>query len=295
MADAPNFDNLTAPSDGEQITFQKGQLNVPNNPIIPFIEGDGIGPDIWSAAQKVLDAAVAKAYNGDRKIEWFEVYAGKKAFDKFDSWLPDDTISAFNHYHVAIKGPLTTPIGGGMRSLNVAIRQIMDLYVCIRPVRHYSGVPSPVRHPEKVNMIIFRENTEDIYAGIEFEQGTEEVKKVLNFLKQEFPDSYKNIRFPDSCGIGIKPVSIEGTERLVKAAIEYAIHNQSKSVTLVHKGNIMKYTEGAFRNWGYAFAEREYGDKTYTWDQWARTQKKQGEDAANKEQEQALSSGKAKN
>ena len=292
MSVIPKFENLTPPAEGQTITLADGQLNVPNNPIIPFIEGDGTGPDIWRASQAVFDAAVQKAYNGDRKISWMEVYAGEKAFNKFQQWLPEDTIEAFRHYLVAIKGPLTTPIGEGMRSLNVAIRQLLDLYVCLRPVRYYKGVPSPVRAPEKVDMAIFRENTEDIYAGIEFENGSEDVKDILNFLRERFPKSFEKIRFPGSCGIGIKPVSQEGTERLVRGAVDYAIKNKSKSVTIVHKGNIMKYTEGAFRNWGYALVEKEYGDKTYTWDQWERTKKESGEAAANKEQKEALDSGK---
>ena len=241
---------------------------------------------------RVLDAAVAKAYGGRRKIAWMEVYAGEKAFKQFDNWLPDETVEAFREFLVGIKGPLTTPIGGGIRSLNVALRQMLDLYVCLRPVRWFVGVPSPVKHPEKVDMVIFRENTEDIYAGIEFESGTDDAKKVLAFLKESFPKAYAKVRFPDTTAIGMKPVSAEGSERLIRAAIEYALVNQRKSLTLVHKGNIMKFTEGAFRNWGYALAEREFGDRVYTWDQWERTKRAKGEEAANAEQKAALRSGK---
>jgi isocitrate dehydrogenase len=277
---------------GEAITLKDGRLSVPSHPIIPFIEGDGTGPDIWRASVRVLDAAVEKAYAGKRKIEWHEVLAGQKAFDQTGSWLPDATLDAFRGYLVGIKGPLTTPIGGGIRSLNVALRQILDLYVCLRPVRWFKGVPSPVKNPAKVEMVIFRENTEDIYAGIEFAAGSDEAKKVLAFLKESFPSSYKKIRFPDTTGIGFKPVSQEGTERLVRSAIEYAIAQKRKSVTIVHKGNIMKFTEGAFRNWGYALAEREFGAHTYTWEQWERTRTASGEEAANAEQKAALASGK---
>jgi isocitrate dehydrogenase len=240
----------------------------------------------------VLDAAVEKAYRGKRKIHWMEVYAGEKAFTKFNNWLPDETIAAFREYIIGIKGPLTTPIGGGIRSLNVALRQMLDLYVCLRPVRWFKGVPSPVKNPQKVDMTIFRENTEDIYAGIEWEAGSEQVKKILGFLEKEFPKEFKKIRFPGSAGLGIKAVSREGTERLVRAAIEFALKNKRKSVTFVHKGNIMKYTEGAFRNWGYALAEREFADKVYTWDQWERTKAQKGEEAANAEQKAALQGGK---
>jgi isocitrate dehydrogenase len=269
-----------------------GKLIVPNDPIIPFIEGDGTGRDIWRSSVRVFDAAVEKAYGGKKKVAWHEVLAGEKAFNQTGNWLPDETITAFRTYLVGIKGPLTTPVGGGIRSLNVALRQLLDLYVCLRPVQWFTGVPSPVKHPEQVNMVIFRENTEDIYAGIEFENGTEDVKKVLEFLKTTFPKQYAKIRFPGSTGIGIKPVSEEGTERLVRASIEYAVANKRKSVTIVHKGNIMKFTEGAFRNWGYALAEKEFGDKVYTWEQWERTKAKDGEDAANAEQKAALASGK---
>ena len=271
--------------------MDNGKLQVPNDPIIPFIEGDGIGPDIWKASVRVFDAAVEKAYQGERKINWLEVYAGEKAFNKFNNWLPDDTIEKCKEYLVSIKGPLTTPIGGGMRSLNVALRQLLDLYVCLRPVRWYQGVPSPVKNPENVDMVIFRENTEDIYAGIEFEQGTEPNQKFLSLFKESFPDEFSKIRFPESSGIGIKPVSLEGSERLLISAFDYAIENGRKSVTFVHKGNIMKFTEGAFRNWGYELAEREYGDHVYTWDQWERTKSEKGEEAANQEQNEAIENG----
>ena len=283
---------LTPPSDGARITIANGRLNVPDHPIVPFIEGDGIGPDIWRAAVRVFDAAVEKAYNGRRKIHWMEVLAGQKAFDKTGSWLPDATVEACREYLVSIKGPLTTPIGGGIRSLNVALRQMLDLYVCLRPVRWFKGVPSPVRHPEKVDMVIFRENCEDIYAGIEFEQGSAANQKFLELFQANFPKEYAKIRFPESSGIGIKPVSREGTERLVRAAINYALDNRRRSLSLVHKGNIMKYTEGAFRNWGYALAEREFGAKVYTWEQWEKTKATQGEAAANAEQKAELAKGK---
>ncbi|GAB5544863.1 MAG: NADP-dependent isocitrate dehydrogenase [Sandaracinaceae bacterium] len=269
-----------------------GTLNVPNDPIIPFIEGDGIGPDIWKASVRVFDAAVEKAYGGEKKIHWYEVYAGQKAYDEFESWLPDATVEAFQKYLVGIKGPLTTPIGGGIRSLNVALRQRLDLYTCLRPVRWFTGVPSPVKRPEEVDMVIFRENTEDIYAGIEFEEGSADVEKLKGFLKETFPERYKKIRFPKTVGIGLKPVSIEGTERLVRAAIQYAIDHKRPSVTLVHKGNIMKFTEGAFRSWGFALAEKEFADQTYTWGQWERTVAEKGQDAANAEQAEAEKAGK---
>jgi isocitrate dehydrogenase len=277
---------------GEAITLKNGKLNVPSHPVVPFIEGDGTGPDIWRASVRVFDAAVEKAYGGQRKIAWQEVLAGQKSFDKTGSWLPDETLDAFRTYLVGIKGPLTTPVGGGIRSLNVALRQILDLYVCLRPVRWFQGVPSPVKHPEKVDMVIFRENTEDIYAGIEYAAGTEEVKKVLAFLQESFPAAYKKVRFPASSAIGLKPVSQEGSERLIRAAIEYAVRHRRKSVTFVHKGNIMKFTEGAFRNWGYALAERDFASDTYTWEQWERTRTAKGEDAANAEQKAALAGGK---
>ena len=286
------YKNIKVPADGAKVTIKDGKLQVPDRPIIPFIEGDGTGRDIWRASVRVLDAAVAKAYGGKRKIAWMEVYAGEKAFKQESSWLPDETVEAFREFLVGIKGPLTTPIGGGIRSLNVALRQMLDLYVCLRPVRWFKGVPSPVKHPEKVDMVIFRENTEDIYAGIEFESGTEDAKKVLAFLKETFPKSYTKVRFPATTAVGFKPVSSEGSERLVRAAIEYALASKRKSVTLVHKGNIMKFTEGAFRNWGYALAEREFGKSVYSWEQWERTKKDKGEDAANAEQKAALASGK---
>ncbi|MDX1439774.1 MAG: NADP-dependent isocitrate dehydrogenase [Rubricoccaceae bacterium] len=254
----PTFQHLTPPFNGQAITKDDDGLHVPNNPIIPFIEGDGIGPDIWAAASRVLDSAVEKSYGVDRKIEWFEVYAGQKAFDSYNEWLPQDTLDAIDHYLVAIKGPLTTPVGGGIRSLNVAIRQKMDLYACVRPVRYFEGVPSPVKEPEAINMVIFRENTEDIYAGIEFQAGTDDVETFKRLFKDAFPAQYEKIRFPDTSGIGIKPTSQEGTERLVRAAMDFAISDGRSSVTLVHKGNIMKFTEGAFRDWGYETA-RTYG------------------------------------
>lgn len=244
---------------GTKITLANGKLNVPNDPIIPFIEGDGIGPDIWAAASRVLEAAVEKAYHGKKSIVWKEVLAGQKAMDNTGEWLPQATLDAIDEYLVSIKGPLTTPVGGGIRSLNVALRQKLDLYACVRPVQYFEGVPSPVKHPEEVDMIIFRENTEDIYAGIEFAEGTDENHAFLQWLKENYPDRYAKVRFPETTGIGIKPVSQEGTHRLVRAAIQYAIDNNKDSVTLVHKGNIMKYTEGAFRDWGYECAAQEFG------------------------------------
>jgi isocitrate dehydrogenase len=282
---------MTEPK-GETISIKDGKLQVPDNPIVPFIEGDGTGPDIWRASVRVFDAAVAKAYGGKRRIVWKEVLAGQRAFDATKNWLPDETVDAFRHYLVGIKGPLTTPVGGGVRSLNVALRQILDLYVCLRPVRWFKGVPSPVRNPEKVDMVIFRENTEDIYAGIEWEAGSEGARKMLAFLEKEFPKSFSKIRFPETSAIGVKPVSREGTERLIRSAIDYALVNKRKSLTLVHKGNIMKFTEGGFRGWGYALAEREYGTRTYTWEQWQRTKDSKGEEAANKEQKEALAGGR---
>lgn len=296
---------------GSKITMSGGKLNVPNDPIIPFIEGDGTGPDIWNASVRVLDASVAKAYGGSRKLMWKEVLAGEKAFNQTGNWLPDETLAAFKEYLVGIKGPLTTPVGGGIRSLNVALRQILDLYVCLRPVRWFEGVPSPVKNPGAVDMVIFRENTEDIYAGIEFTAGSAEAKKVLDFLEKEFPKEFSKIRFGTEAkaeefeqmsgsneagqlmvGLGLKAVSKLGSERLIKSSIEYAIRHQRKSVTLVHKGNIMKFTEGAFRDWGYALAEKEFGDKVYTWSQWERTKKDKGEAAANDEQKAALAAGR---
>ena len=265
----PHFKTITVPAQGQTITMGSGKrLHVPDQPIIPFIEGDGTGADIWRASVRVLDAAVAKAYHGKRKIAWMEVYAGEKAFNKFKTgtpegdakaWLPDDTVEAFRHFLVGIKGPLTTPVGGGIRSLNVALRQLLDLYICLRPVRYFTGVPSPVKRPEAVNMVIFRENTEDIYAGVEWQAGSPETKKILEFIQKEFPKSYGKIRFPETSGIGMKPVSKEGSQRLISAAIDYAILHKRKSVNLVHKGNIMKFTEGAFRDWGYQIAREKYG------------------------------------
>ncbi|AEH54022.1 MULTISPECIES: NADP-dependent isocitrate dehydrogenase [Heyndrickxia] len=275
---------------GEKITVENGVLNTPNHPIIPFIEGDGTGPDIWAAAQRVLDAAVEKAYKGEKKIVWKEVYAGEKAFNKTGEWLPQETLDTIREYFIAIKGPLTTPVGGGIRSLNVALRQELDLFVCLRPVRYFDGVPSPVKRPQDTDMVIFRENTEDIYAGIEYKEGSPEVKKVISFLQNEM--GVKKIRFPETSGIGIKPVSKEGTERLVRAAINYAIKEGRKSVTLVHKGNIMKFTEGAFKNWGYELAEREFGDKVFTWSEYDRIKEEKGADAANQAQKEAEANGK---
>jgi len=253
------YKNLSTPAAGENIKMVNGQLVVPNNPIIPFIEGDGIGPDIWKAAQFVFDQAVAKAYHGKRKIEWFEVYAGEKAFDKFGEWLPEDTLTAIENHLVSIKGPLTTPVGGGIRSLNVALRQKLDLYACVRPVRYFDGVPSPVKQPELIDMIIFRENSEDIYAGIEFLAGSDDAKKFGEALKATFPERYSKVRFPETTGYGIKPISEDGTKRLMRAAIKYALEQGKESVTIVHKGNIMKYTEGAFRDWAYELACEEFG------------------------------------
>jgi isocitrate dehydrogenase len=275
---------------GEKITVANGVLNVPNNPVIPFIEGDGIGPDIWASASRVLEAAVEKAYNGEKSIVWKEVLAGEKAFNQTGEWLPKETLNVINDYLIAIKGPLTTPIGGGIRSLNVALRQELDLFTCLRPVRYFQGVPSPVKRPEDTDMVIFRENTEDIYAGIEYAQGSEEVEKLINFLKNEL--GVNKIRFPETSGIGIKPVSEEGTSRLVRAAINYAIEHGRKSVTLVHKGNIMKFTEGAFKSWGYELAEKEFGDKVFTWAEFDRIVEKDGKDAANKAQADAEAAGK---
>jgi isocitrate dehydrogenase len=275
---------------GEKITVTNGVLNVPKNPIIPFIEGDGTGPDIWAAASRVLEAAVEKAYNGEKKIVWKEVLAGEKAFNKTGEWLPAETLDVIREYIIGIKGPLTTPVGGGIRSLNVALRQELDLFVCLRPVRYFEGVPSPVKRPEDTDMVIFRENTEDIYAGIEYAKGTEEVQKLINFLQNEM--GVNKIRFPETSGIGIKPVSEEGTKRLVRAAINYAINEGRKSVTLVHKGNIMKFTEGAFKNWGYQLAEEEFGDKVFTWAEYDRLVETEGKDAANKAQAEAEASGK---
>lgn len=283
---------IRVPESGDKITISGGKLSVPDHPILPFVEGDGTGRDIWRASERVFDAAVKQAYGDKRKIEWMEVYAGEKAFQKIGSWLPDETVQAFQEYLVGIKGPLTTPIGGGMRSLNVALRKALDLYVCQRPIRYIKGVPSPVKHPEYVDMVIFRENTEDIYTGIEFEYGTDGNKQFMFLLKEAFPAEYEKMRFPETAGIGIKPVSKQGTYRLVRSAIQWALDNHRTSVTLVHKGNIMKYTEGAFRNWGYELALSEFGDRVYTWAQWERSKDEKGEDAANMEQDEALRTGK---
>jgi isocitrate dehydrogenase len=262
----PTYENLTVPAAGEAITFKSGRLSVPDAPIIPFIEGDGTGPDIWHASQRVFDGAVTAAYGSARKIAWLEVLAGEKAKDRLDSWLPEDTLTAIRHYLVAIKGPLTTPVGGGFRSLNVALRQQLDLYACVRPVRYFAGVPSPIKHPELVDMIIFRENTEDIYAGIEFKARSDDARKLIAFVQEEL--GARSIRFPESSGIGIKPISEEGSKRLIRSAIEYAVTHRRKSVTLVHKGNIMKYTEGAFRDWGYQLAREEFRATEYQGGPW---------------------------
>jgi len=275
---------------GEKILVENGVLKVPDHAVIPFIEGDGTGPDIWAAASRVLEAAVARTYQGKKSIVWKEVLAGEKAFNECGEWLPQETLDTIREYTIAIKGPLTTPIGGGIRSLNVALRQELDLYTCLRPVRYFKGVPSPVCRPEKVDMVIFRENTEDIYAGIEYASDSPEVKKLIDFLQQEMGVS--KIRFPQTSGIGIKPVSKEGSQRLVRAAMNYAIENGRKSVTLVHKGNIMKYTEGAFRNWGYELAEEEFGEKVFTWEQYDRIKEEKGAQAADRVQDEALASGK---
>ena len=283
---------VTPPAQGAKIAISNGKLVVPQNPIVPFIEGDGTGPDIWRASVRVMDAAVAKAYGGKRRIHWMEVYAGEKSNKLFNTWLPEETVAACREYLVSIKGPLTTPIGGGIRSLNVALRQMLDLFVCLRPVRWFKGVPSPVKHPEKVDMVIFRENTEDIYTGIEFEADTPDNQKFLELFRQAFPKAYAKIRFPESCGIGIKPVSKEGSERLIRAAISYSIAHKRKTLTLVHKGNIQKFTEGAFRNWGYQLAEREFASQTYTWEQWERTKAAKGEKDANTEMDAARKAGR---
>jgi isocitrate dehydrogenase len=282
----------TIPSEGQRITIRGETLVVPDQPILPFIEGDGTGPDIWNASQPVLDAAVEKAYGGKRRIHWVEVLAGEKAFARTGSWLPDATLATFREYLVGIKGPLTTPVGGGIRSLNVALRQILDLYACVRPVRWFEGVPSPVKKPGDVDMVIFRENTEDIYAGIEFEEGTDDARKFREMFAEAFPDRFRKVRFPESSGFGIKPVSREGTERLVRSAIRYALENGRRSVTLVHKGNIMKFTEGAFKTWGYELAEREFGEQTFTWAEYDRIKADQGEDAAGKAQSDAEKAGR---
>jgi isocitrate dehydrogenase len=304
------YQKAVAPS-GDKITIHNGQIQCPDNPVIPFIRGDGTGPDIWAASVRVFDAAVEKAYKGSRRISWFEVFAGETAKNQFDDWLPEETVTAFRDYLVGIKGPLTTPVGGGIRSLNVALRQLLDLYVCLRPVQYFKGVPSPVKNPEKVDMVIFRENTEDIYAGIEFRAGTPESQRFLKLFEQEFPKEFTKIRFGTEkatkefvsaepvlgksdveVGIGIKPVSRLGSNRLIAAAIRYAITNQKKSVTFVHKGNIMKFTEGAFRDWGYELADTLFGNETYSWSKWERTKKEKGEKSANDEMKSALAEGK---
>ncbi len=279
------------PPSGQPVRAENGALSVPDQPIIPFIEGDGIGVDVWPAARRVLDEAVRRAYGGARQVAWMEVFAGQKASQRFGSWLPDETLQAFEEFKVGIKGPLTTPVGGGMRSLNVALRRQLDLYVCLRPVRWFEGVPAPVRRPQDIDMVIFRENTEDLYAGIEFELGTPENAQFKNLLREHFPQDYARLRFPDSSGFGVKPVSRLGSQRLVRAAIHWAIDNNRRSVTLVHKGNIMKYTEGAFRNWGYDLAESEFGEQVYTQRRWERTRAEKGEAAANAERQAALEDG----
>ena len=286
--------NISIPQNGQKISISNGELNVPSNPIIPFIQGDGIGEDIWAASVKVFDQAVLKAYNGERKIEWMEIYAGEKAnlVYKENIWLPQETLDVINDYLIAIKGPLTTPVGGGIRSINVALRQKLDLYVCLRPVTWFNNVPSPVKNPELIDMVIFRENTEDIYAGIEFLSKSQDLDKFLNFMKSEFPDQYDKIRFPNSCGIGIKPISQEGTYRLVESAIKYAIDNNRKSVTLVHKGNIMKFTEGGFKDWGYKIAEEHFSDSVFTWKQYDDIKAKHGVEEANNQQNKAIDTGK---
>jgi len=285
---------IDIPQKGQKITISNGALNVPSNPIIPFIEGDGIGADIWAASVRVFDEAIKKAYNGDRKIEWMEIFAGEKANEVYneDIWLPQETLDAINEYLIAIKGPLTTPVGGGIRSINVALRQKLDLYVCLRPVTWFNNVPSPVKAPELIDMVIFRENTEDIYAGIEFLSKSEDLNKFLDFMKSTFPDQYSKIRFPETCGLGIKPISEEGTHRLVDAAIQYAIDNNRKSVTLVHKGNIMKFTEGGFKDWGYEIAESKFSDSVFTWAQYDKIKAEHGSEYANKMQKQAEDQGK---
>jgi isocitrate dehydrogenase len=286
------YQTISVPNSGEKLTIDGGKLWVPSHPILPYVEGDGTGRDIWRASQRVFDAAVRQAYGEGRKIEWMEVFAGEKAYGKFGSWLPDETVLAFKEFLVGIKGPLTTPIGGGIRSLNVALRKALDLYVCQRPIRYFTGVPSPVKHPEYVDMVIFRENTEDIYTGIEFEYGTAGNQQFKAILKDAFPAEYAKMRFPETAGIGIKPISREGTFRLVRAAIQWALANKRRSVTLVHKGNIMKYTEGAFRNWGYELALAEFSDQVYTWAEWEATKNEKGEEAANLTQDSALQAGK---
>lgn len=279
------------PRDGESIVCANGRPQVPDCPIIPFVVGDGTGPDIWRAAVRVFDTAVERAYRGQRRIAWREVLAGEKAFRETGEWLPEETVDAFREYFVGIKGPLTTPVGGGIRSLNVALRKALDLYACVRPIRHFEGVPSPVHRPQDVDTVIFRENTEDIYAGVEFELGSEANGRMKDFLREEFPQEYAKIRFPESTAIALKPVSREGSQRLVRAAIRWALENGRRSVALVHKGNIMKFTEGAFRNWGYELAESEFGERVYTWAQWERTKAERGEAAANAEMQMSVDAG----
>ena len=287
------FKYIKVPSDGEKIRLKPDHtLEVPDRPILPFIEGDGTGPDIWRASQYVFDNVIKKVYGSKRKIAWMEVYAGEKSFKQFNTWLPEETVAACREYLVSIKGPLTTPVGGGIRSLNVALRQMLDLYVCLRPVRWFKGVPSPVKHPERVDMVIFRENTEDIYAGIEFEAGSPDDQKFLELFRQAFPKAYAKIRFPETSGIGIKPVSKEGSDRLIRAALNYAVAHKRKSLTFVHKGNIQKFTEGAFRNWGYQLAEREFAAHCYTWEQWERAKAARGEKEANAEMDAARKAGR---
>ena len=280
------------PPEGERITLLSGRLQIPGRPIVPFVEGDGTGPDIWRAAVQVIDAAVERAYGESRRIAWMEVLAGEKAFGRTGDWLPEETVEAFREFRVGIKGPLTTPVGGGMRSLNVALRKALDLYACVRPVRYFEGVPSPVKRPQDVDMVLFRENTEDLYAGVEFECGTPANVRFREWLHTELPDEYARIRFPETSGIALKPVSREGTERLVRAAIRCALDDGRRSLTLVHKGNILKHTEGAFLRWGYELAEREFGDRVYTWTQWERSREAQGEEHANAEQEAAVRAGR---
>ena len=280
------------PPEGEKITLVSGRLQIPDRPIVPFVEGDGTGPDIWRAAVRVIDAAVERAYGESRRIAWMEVLAGEKAFGRTGDWLPEETVEAFREFRVGIKGPLTTPVGGGMRSLNVALRKALDLYACVRPVRYFEGVPSPVKRPQDVDMVLFRENTEDLYAGVEFECGTPANVRFREWLHTELPDEYARIRFPETSGIALKPVSREGTERLVRAAIRCALDDGRRSLTLVHKGNILKHTEGAFLRWGYELAEREFGNRVYAWTQWERTREAQGEEHANAEQEAAVRAGR---
>jgi isocitrate dehydrogenase len=286
-----SYNGLSLPQGGEVIQYADGKYTIPDHPIIPFIEGDGTGRDIWRASQRVFDAAVEKAYGGKRSVKWFEIFAGEKAYSQFQTWLPDDSVNAARDLRISIKGPLTTPVGGGIRSLNVALRQIMDLYTCVRPITYYKGVPSPVKHPEKLNVVIFRENTEDVYAGIEFKQGTPEVKKLLDFLNNDMLKGTKK-KIREDSGVGIKPISITGTKRLVRYAIKYALENGRKSLTLVHKGNIQKFTEGAFRNWGYQLAAREFAEQTYSWEQWEVTKAAKGEKSANAEMDAAKAGGR---